>query len=307
VPYSPWPLAPGPWPLAPERLFSELGQLAYAPTGHASVRNGGASTSHNDAKPHPRLPRRSDVNSPATRHESKYSFLLVNEQDHGLAAITLRCPEVVTGSITSMSLESDSRQDHKSLELIRVLRDLGAETEYLLDGLIGFARSLEPVRRPPSGDPNRAFLISSGAFTEQELAETEASVARGSLELSAMEWWLTAAAETSSLEDAATFLRLTTDKIEAAVREDRLMAVDIAGELRVPIWQFNTRPVGRTLPHLESVIPLLRDWDWRTAGRFFATRQEDLLGHGRKTPASWLEDGGDVEEVKALIKHLHRW
>jgi hypothetical protein len=209
--------------------------------------------------------------------------------------------------MTSMSREADSRQDQKALKLVRALRDLEADTEYLLDGLLAFARSLEPVRRPPSDDPNRAFLVSSGAFTEHELAEAEASVARGSLELSAMEWWLTAAAETSSLEDAATFLRLTTDEIEAAVREDRLMAVDIAGELRVPIWQFNTRPVGRTLPHLESVIPLLRDWDWRTAGRFFATRQEDLLGRGRKSPASWLEDGGDVGEVISLIKHLHRW
>ena len=209
--------------------------------------------------------------------------------------------------MTSMSREADSRQDQKALELVRALRDLEADTEYLLDGLLAFARSLEPVRRPPSDDPNRAFLASSGAFTEHELAEAEASVARGSLELSAMEWWLTAAAETSSLEDAATFLRLTMDEIEAAVREDRLMAVDIAGELRVPIWQLNTRPVGRTLPHLESIIPLLRDWDWRTAGRFFATRQEDLLGHGRKTPASWLEDGGDAEEVRSLIKHVHRW
>jgi hypothetical protein len=209
--------------------------------------------------------------------------------------------------MTSMSHEADSQQDQKALELVRTLRDLEADTEYLLDGLLAFARSLEPVRRPPSDDPNRAFLVSSGAFTEHELAEAEASVARGSLELSAMEWWLTAAAETSSLEDAATFLRLTMDEIEAAVREDRLMAVDIAGELRVPIWQFNTRPVGRTLPHLQSIIPLLRDWDWRTAGRFFATRQEDLLGHGRKTPASWLEDGGDAEEVRSLIKHVHRW
>jgi len=243
----------------------------------------------------------------ATRRKSIYSFSLVNEQDHGLAAITLRCHEVVTGSIASMSRESDSRQDHKSLELVRVLRDLGADTEYLLDGLLAFTRSLEPVRPPPSGDPNRAFLVSSGAVTEQELAESEASVARGSLELSAMEWWLTAAAETSSLEDAATFLRLTMDEIEAAVREDRLMAVDIAGEWRVPIWQFNTRPVGRTLPNLESIIPLLRDWDWRTAGRFFATRQEDLLGYGRKTPASWLEDGGDASEVRSLIKHPIRW
>jgi hypothetical protein len=96
-------------------------------------------------------------------------------------------------------------------------------------------------------------------------------------------------------------------EIEAAVREDRLMAVDIAGELRVPIWPFNTRPVGRTLPHLESIIPLLRDWDWWTAGRFFATHQEDLLGYGCKTPASWLEDGGDANEVRSLIKHPIRW
>jgi hypothetical protein len=257
--------------------------------------------------PHARLSARSVVTSLATRRKSINSFSLVNEQDHELAAITLRCHGVVTGSITSMSRESDSRQDHKALELVRVLHDLGADTDYLLDGLLAFARSLEPVRRPPSGDPNRAFLASSGAFTEQELAEAEASVARGSLELSAMEWWLTAAAETSSLEDAATFLRLTMDEINTAVREDRLMAVDIAGEWRIPIWQFNTRPVGRTLPNLESIIPLLRDWDWRTAGQFFATRQEDLLGHGRKTPASWLEDGGNVEEVMAIIKHLHRW
>jgi len=93
-------------PLSPERLFSSWGLSACPPTGHASVRNGGSSTTHGDAMPHPRVTAPLVVSSMATRRESIYSISLVNEQDHGLAAMTLRRHEVVTGSITSMSRES---------------------------------------------------------------------------------------------------------------------------------------------------------------------------------------------------------
>ncbi len=78
--------------------------------------------------------------------------------------------------------------------------------------------------------------------------------------------------------------------------------VEISGERRIPTWQFTTRPVGHLLPHLAELLPeLLERWHPLSIGRFFTTRQEDLIDEGMKTPAAWLEDGGAPCEVLDLI------
>ncbi|WP_123292531.1 hypothetical protein [Curtobacterium sp. PhB78] len=199
--------------------------------------------------------------------------------------------------------------DDEVQRLIEALRGLGGERAYLLRGLSTLIETLEPIRpHDPNVDDQRAALIELGVFTEQSFAETQREVDRGELRLQEIKTWLTAARDTRSLRSIARFLHLSEDEVRAEVAKHRLVAVDIGGELRFPTWQLNTRPVGRVLPHLPDLIPALEQrWDWISMGGFFTTRQEDLYGEGRKTPAAWLEDGGDPEAVRDIVEGSGRW
>ncbi|TCK63133.1 hypothetical protein EDF27_2799 [Curtobacterium sp. PhB136] len=147
----------------------------------------------------------------------------------------------------------------------------------------------------------RAAVIGSGAISESALAAADEDVARGGAALGPMETWIAGAWETRSVRSVSTFLHIEPADVRALIKAGRLIGVEIGGEMRIPAWQFNTRPVGRTLPHLEELIPaLLRRWAPLQIGFFFETRQEDLYGEGRKTPAAWLEDGGDPEAVRRI-------
>ena len=193
--------------------------------------------------------------------------------------------------------------------LFEALHRLGGDRSYLLHGLVTLIETLEPIRpHDPSDDDQRAVLVELGVFTKQSFAETQREVDRGELRLHEIKTWLTAARDTRSLRSIARFLHLSEDEVRAEVAKHRLVAVDIGGELRFPTWQLNTRPVGRVLPHLPELVPALEQrWDWISMGGFFTTRQEDLYGEGRKTPAAWLEDGGDPEAVRDLVESSGRW
>ncbi|MCS5521811.1 hypothetical protein NY551_03580 [Curtobacterium flaccumfaciens pv. oortii] len=204
---------------------------------------------------------------------------------------------------------SPTDPDDEVQRLIEALRGLGGERAYLLRGLSTLIETLEPIRpHNPTVDDQRAALIELGVFTEQSFAETQREVDRGELRLQEIKTWLTAARDTRSLRSIAGFLHLSEDEVRAEVAKHRLVAVDIGGELRFPTWQLNTRPVGRVLPHLPELVPALEErWDWISMGGFFTTRQEDLYGDGRKTPAAWLEDGGDPESVRDIVEGSGRW
>jgi len=193
--------------------------------------------------------------------------------------------------------------------LIAALRALGGDSAYLLHGLATVLETIAPVQPQNRSDDQRDALVALGVFTSDELLENQREVDRGALQLGELESWLAAAHETRSLRSIAKFLHVTEEEVCAQVAEHRLVAVEIGGELRFPTWQLNTRPVGRTLPHLAELIPALeRRYDWQSMGRFFNTRQEDLVGDGRKTPQAWLEDGGDPEAVREILEgEGHLW
>jgi hypothetical protein len=114
--------------------------------------------------------------------------------------------------------------------------------------------------------------------------------------------WLASAWETVSLDAASAFLHRTPQDIVQAADRYELLIVELGGERRIPTWQFTTRPVGHLLPHLAELMPaLLNRWRPLAIGRFFTTRQEDLFDEGMKTPAAWLEDGGNPSELLDLI------
>lgn len=188
------------------------------------------------------------------------------------------------------------------LALLAAIEALGADAEWLRAGLVTLIRSLPRVTPSTLGGAERASLIASGSISEAALAAAEDDVARGAAALGPIETWVKGAWETRSVRSVATFLHIEPRDVWTLIKDARLIGVEIGGEMRIPSWQFSTRPVGRTLPHLEELIPaLLRRWDPLQIGFFFETRQENLYGQGRKTPAAWLEDGGNSEAIAKIV------
>ncbi|PZE66844.1 hypothetical protein DEJ27_13235 [Curtobacterium sp. MCPF17_018] len=140
-------------------------------------------------------------------------------------------------------------------------------------------------------------------MTAEQVAAAEDELAQGALQLVEISGWLSSAWETVPLDAASAFLHRTPEDISEAAKRGKLLIVDIGADRRVPTWQFTTRPVGHLLPHLDELLPALRErWDPLAIGRFFSTRQEDLFDEGMKTPAAWLEDGGEVEDLLEIIE-----
>lgn len=186
--------------------------------------------------------------------------------------------------------------------LLTAIRALGAEGDYLVRGLATMIGSIPPMP-PRSHESARArALVDAGAMTAEDVAAAGDRLAQGSLQLVQAAGWLASAWETVSLDAASRLLRRTPEDIVQAADRTELLIVELGGERRIPTWQFITRPVGHLLPHLAELMPtLLNRWRPLAIGRFFTTRQEDLIDEGMKTPAAWLEDGGDPSAVLDLI------
>ena len=203
--------------------------------------------------------------------------------------------------------DTDRRRVDPSDEVVAnfvdALNALGADSRYLLDSLAKFVWTLAPVRASGLSDERRDYLIETGDFTAEILAEAQEDIDRGGFQLSSIESWLPEMHQTLSLEGVTAFLGCDEDDVKRAVAEQRLHAVEIAGRLRFPAWQLSLRSPGQVLPHLQSFIPALDErWDWISISRFMNTRQEDLVAKGRKTPGAWLEDGGDPEAVRRIVQ-----
>lgn len=155
-------------------------------------------------------------------------------------------------------------------------------------------------RMPPSA---REFLLDSGDFTGQALAETERQIGQGALQLGIAETFLFDVCSTRSLSSVAGFLHIDEDDVRALVAEGRLYAVELAGRLRFPTWQFCLPAEGHTLPGLPEVIKAIKPrWEWQEASAFMRVTQQDLVGTGCKTPTQWLIDGGGLSDVVSLIE-----
>lgn len=187
-------------------------------------------------------------------------------------------------------------------QLLLALRALGAEGDYLVRGLATLVRSMPPALPRSVQSVHSKALVDAGVMTAEDVAAAEDELAQGALQLVEAGGWLASAWETVSLDAASAFLHRTPQDILKAAERNELLMIEIGGERRIPTWQFTTRPVGHLLPHLAELMPALRErWQPLSIGRFFTTRQEDLIDEGMKTPAAWLEDGGYPSEVLDLI------
>jgi hypothetical protein len=204
--------------------------------------------------------------------------------------------------------EADDVSRAVARELVRAICRLSNDPTWLTAAFLEFLHSVRPVEPNRLTKAQKRYLIQSGAFTEEGLAEAEASVDRGSLQLDVIRGWLIHLLDTNSLDETAGYLGMAEGEVVDLLEEGRLYAANVHGRFRFPNWQFDVSKPGKVLPHLPEVIQAARpDWHSQSLAAFMATPQEDLVAEGRKTPTAWLRDGGDVQDVIDLIELDRLW
>lgn len=180
---------------------------------------------------------------------------------------------------------------------------LAVDTRWFVDAFSELLESMRPHEPAEEDSAEDAFLVESGSFTAEELAETKRSLARGSLHIRMAASWLSPLLATLSLRDTAGFLGRGEDAVRAAVTDGFLYAYEVTGQLRFPDWQFDVSKPGKVIPHLQELIEVMTSrWGDSHIAGFMHTPQRGLIGEGRQTPIAWLRDGGGFQDVKELIE-----
>lgn len=148
-----------------------------------------------------------------------------------------------------------------------------------------------------------AYLIEVGEFTQEELADAQARIARG--ELAAEERATRQQAIADSLDSSAVGALMGIDAKEVDHRRvnGALFAFDVDDEFLYPTWQFTDDPQRPVLRGLESLIRALPA-DWSPAGTraFMATPQRSARIDGVPvTPVEWLLRGGDPQTLSDIL------
>lgn len=212
-----------------------------------------------------------------------------------------------TSSPSAGHVDSD-RELEQALEeavkrVVGAIGRLANDAAWFTNSVADYLETLTPVREDGLTRQQEDYLIESGAFTAEELADTRREIARGGLQLSQAEAWLSHLCTTLSLRSVTVFLGWEEEAVRTAVSEGRLYAVEISGQLRFPDWQFDVALEGKVLPHLPALIEVLAPrWGFQGVAGFMSTRQSSLVAEGRKTPTSWLRDGGQIEAVERIIE-----
>ncbi|WCD91520.1 hypothetical protein [Microbacterium sp. nov. GSS16] len=147
------------------------------------------------------------------------------------------------------------------------------------------------------------YLLSSSAFTPDQVTQTSDRVARGSLALAGAESFLSALYGTWTLTQVASFLGVSNPEVLGAVQRGELYVVSIAESLRFPVFQFDIGHPERLIPHLPELIAAVGGrWSWLSTVAFMETRQQSLVAATKQTPRAWLLDGGSFDDVKQIIE-----
>lgn len=165
-------------------------------------------------------------------------------------------------------------------------------------------RGRRAVERAMTAEQAR-FLVKSGSMTAEELAENEAEVARGELEISEYRTALEPIVASFGPRTVAELLEIDDADVAQLVVEGQLYAFSSGPSLRFPTWQFveGDRADQRTVPGLvDLVVAIPRSMHPASVLGFMLTPQDDLRVQGRRvTPLRWLKDGGDVEDVLDIL------
>jgi len=194
-----------------------------------------------------------------------------------------------------------------SQEAVRRLAEavarLSDDSQWFVEALTDMLLAMTPISEERLTMNEAWFLIESGDFTAEQWFTPSTSVEREGLHLDVVAGWVLGLLQTKSLEDVVDFLGWNEEAVLAAVGEGSLYAIEISGRLRFPSWQFIVGSSKKLLPGLTEIIEVVTpQWHWRSVAGFMATPEPSLVAEGQKTPIAWLRDGGDVNDVRAIIE-----
>jgi hypothetical protein len=184
------------------------------------------------------------------------------------------------------------------------IAQLGGDTSWILGSLTHAVLAMRPVAAGGSlTEAQKRYLVESGDFTREQLAEAAREVARGSLQLDGAEAFLSYLCDTLSLADTAAYLEWEEEAVRRAVAGGRVYAVEIAGRPRFPSWQFSVPHPNKLLPGLSKIIEVAATrWNWHSMTSLMFTPLSSLIATGRQTPAEWPFRGGSVDAVRSITE-----
>lgn len=146
------------------------------------------------------------------------------------------------------------------------------------------------------------YLVESGAFDADELAETEREVAEGALATAERRTRISTLTRTLSAGEIADRLGLDASSVRHRQGKGLLYGFLVGGKRRYPTWQL----VGDTnlsLPRLAAVVEAFpEDWHPATIEGFMTTPQENLrIGDASATPVEWLLNDGDPRKIVGIL------
>lgn len=147
------------------------------------------------------------------------------------------------------------------------------------------------------------FLIESGAFTTERLAEVSARVARGDLEARERKSRQGAIDASLTTEEVAEHLRVDATEVRRRKNNGCLYAFVVNGEDHYPTWQFTDDPQQPTLPGLALVIEAFpAGMHAATIRGFMSTPQRAARIDGTPvTPVDWLLQAGDPQTLQHIL------
>lgn len=154
------------------------------------------------------------------------------------------------------------------------------------------------------------FLVQSGSMTAEQIAENEAEVARGELEVLEFRAELEPIVASIGVGAVADLLNIDNAAVAQLEAKGELCAFRSGSLLRFPTWQLveGDRADQRTVPGLTNLVAAIpRSMHPASVLGFMHSPQDDLRVHGhRVTPLRWLKDGGDVQNVVEILTERDR-
>ncbi|WP_314138525.1 hypothetical protein [uncultured Plantibacter sp.] len=148
-----------------------------------------------------------------------------------------------------------------------------------------------------------AFLIESGTFTAERLAEVSERVARGDLEARERKTRQDTIDASLSANVVAERLGLDIAELRRRTAEGQLYAFSAQDEEHYPTWQFTDDPAAPVLSGLAAVIVAFpSDMHPATIRGFMSTPQRQTrIDDVRVTPVDWLRHDGDPQVLRDIL------
>ena len=206
------------------------------------------------------------------------------------------------------------------MAFIRAAESQGRDSE-LVVALLQESTDLLTGRQPRGGgltEEQARYLVESGDFDADELADTEHEIASDALAVDERRTRLGALTRTFSAAEVAALLHIDASRVRHRQSKGLLYGVLVAGKRRYPIWQFVD---GRPLPHLAPIVSALPgDWHPAAVESFMVIAKSSLRAPAlpasggpasggaaaashpdRLSPVEWLHGGGDPRAVVDIL------